>query len=99
MLEAAARGQAGRHLDAVAAALARGVDVPFGVSEPAHWMLMTAVRAGAEGREFLVSDPGGGRTAWVTEKDLVSGAFCARQFFLNKPGERPYVDCFFLPTD
>lgn len=93
-----ARGQAGRHLDAVERALKSGVDVPFGVSEPAHWMLLTAARRGAGGREFLVSDPDGGRTAWVTEKDLVSGAFGDKQFHLNGPGERPYVDCFFLPA-
>ncbi|MEW5737951.1 MAG: hypothetical protein AB1938_03440 [Myxococcota bacterium] len=93
-----ARGQAGRHLDAVERALKAGVDVPFGVSEPAHWMLLTATRRGAGGREFLVSDPDGGRTAWVTEKDFVSGVFGSKQFTLNRPGERPYVDCFFLPA-
>ncbi len=94
-----ARGQARQHLDAVERALARGVDVPFGIVEPAHWMLMTAVRTVAGRREFLVSDPDGGRTAWVTEKDLVSGVFGSKQFFLNKPSERPYVDCFLLPAD
>ncbi|MCC6335799.1 MAG: hypothetical protein IT380_17620 [Myxococcales bacterium] len=92
------RGRAGKHVDAVERALKAGVDVPFGVSEPAHWMLLTAARQGAGGREFLVSDPDGGRTAWVTEKDLVSGAFGDKQFHLNGPGERPYVDCFFLPA-
>lgn len=92
------RGQAGKHLDAVASALQDGHDVPFGVCEPAHWMLMTNVREGAVGREFLVSDPDGGRTAWVTEKDLVSGVFGDKQFHLSQPRERPYIDCFFLPS-
>lgn len=92
------RGEAKKHLDPVERALARGADVPFGVSEPAHWMLLTASRRVDGAREFLVSDPDGGKTAWVTEKDFVSGAFGDRQFHLNKPGERPYVDCFFLPS-
>lgn len=92
-----ARGQVGRHLDAVEKALAKGADVPFGVSEPAHWMLLTATRKVDGAREFLVSDPDGGKTAWVKERDFVSGAFGDKQFHLNKPDERPYVDCFFLP--
>lgn len=92
------RGQAARHLDAVARALETGHDVPFGVCEPAHWMLMTATRKGDAGREFLVSDPDGGRTAWVKEKDLVSGTFGSTQFFLSQPRERPYIDSFFLPS-
>lgn len=92
------RGQAGKHLDAVARALSAGHDVPFGVCEPAHWMLMTATRKGDAGREFLVSDPDAGRTAWVKERDLVSGVFGSRQFFLSQPRERPYIDSFFLPS-
>ena len=92
------RGQAGKHLDAVERALNEGHDVPFGVCEPAHWMLMTATRKGGAGREFLVSDPDGGRTAWVAEKDLVSGVFGSKQFFLSQPRERPYIDSFFLPA-
>lgn len=93
-----ARGQAGKYLDQVEAALKRGVDVPFGVSEPAHWMLLTHVKTEGGVRSFLVSDPDGGRTAWVKEKDFVSGKFGSEPFKLNKPGERPYVDSFFLPT-
>lgn len=92
-----ARGKAGKHLDAVTKALEAGHDVPFGVCEPAHWMLITNTRKGAAGREFLVSDPDAGRTAWVTEKDLVSGVFGDQQFHLSQPRERPYIDCFFLP--
>ncbi|MFT3711901.1 MAG: hypothetical protein QM817_30035 [Archangium sp.] len=92
-----ARGGAGKYLDAVEKALAGGIDVPFGVSEPAHWMLLTNVKREGGVRSFLVSDPDGGRTAWVKEKDFVSGKFGSEPFQLNKPGERPYVDSFFLP--
>ncbi|MBS1149434.1 MAG: hypothetical protein H6Q89_1132 [Myxococcaceae bacterium] len=92
------RGGAKKHLDAVEAALNKGADVPFGVSEPAHWMLLTAARRVDGAREFLVSDPDGGRTAWVKEKDFVSGTFGDQQFHLSRPDERPWVDCFYLPT-
>lgn len=92
-----ARGQAGKHLDAVEAALKQGIDVPFGLSEPAHWMLLTHVKTEGGARQFLVSDPDGGRTAWVKEKDFLSGKFGV-DFGLPKPGERPYVDSFFLPA-
>lgn len=91
------RGDAKKHLDAVEAALKKGADVPFGVSEPAHWMLLTASRRVDGAREFLVSDPDGGKTAWVKERDFVSGTFGDKQFQLSRPDERPYVDCFFLP--
>lgn len=93
-----ARGQAGKHLDAVEAALKKGIDVPFGLSEPAHWMLLTNVKTEGGVRSFLVSDPDGGRTAWVKEKDFTSGKFGGEPFKLSKPGERPYVDSFFLPS-
>lgn len=92
------RGEARPHLDRVARALERGIDVPFGIMEPAHWMLLTAVRGRKPKRSFLVTDPDGGRTAWVAERDLVSGAFADRQFQLSLPHERPYIDCFFLPA-
>jgi hypothetical protein len=94
-----ARGQAWRHLDAVTAALKRGVDVPFGVVEPGHWMMLSAVRGRKPGREFLMSDPDGGRTAWVGERSLVRGSFGDDPFGLPEAGQRPYVDCFFLPAD
>ena len=97
-LDGFARGQAGRHLDDVAKALSRGFDVPFGLTEPAHWMLITAVQGKGVDRVFLVSDPDGGKTAWVTQKDLISGAFGDQQFNLPKPGERPFIDSFFLPA-
>lgn len=93
-----ARGGAARHLDAVEKALKSGIDVPVGVSEPAHWMLLTAVKREAGERLFLLADPDGGRTAWVTEKGLVSGKALDTQFHLPMPGERPYVDSFYLPT-
>ncbi|MHB8875984.1 MAG: hypothetical protein ACYC8T_20030 [Myxococcaceae bacterium] len=91
------RGQAARYLDEVSQALRRGDDVPFGVAEPAHWMLLTAVKGRKPAREFLVSDPDGGRTAWVSERDFVRGTFGDRQFHLNTPSEKPYVDSFLLP--
>jgi hypothetical protein len=93
-----ARGGAARHLDAVEKALKAGFDVPAGVSEPAHWLLLTAVKQDEGGRAFLVSDPDGGKTAWVKEKDLVSGKALDTDFHLPKPGERPYFDSFFLPA-
>lgn len=96
--EGFARGQAWRHLDEVARALRSGLDVPFGIVEPAHWMLMTAVRGRKPHRSFLVSDPDGGRTAWVLEKDLRSGRFADVQFHLSTKRERPYVDSFLLPV-
>lgn len=93
-----ARGQAYRHIDAVARALSRGIDVPFGISEPSHWMLLSAVTGAKPERSFLMSDPFSGRTAWVTEADLKSGVFAARQFDLCIGKERGYVDCFYLPV-
>ena len=93
-----ARGGAAKHLDAVEKALKAGFDVPAGVCEPAHWMLLTAVKHEGGGRAFLVSDPDGGKTAWVSEKDLVSGKALGEAFHLPKPGERPYIDSFFLPA-
>lgn len=93
-----ARGGAARHLDAVEKALKAGFDVPVGVNEPAHWMLLTAVKRDGGERRFLLSDPDGGKTAWVSEKDLVSGHALAEAFHLPKPGERPYIDAFFLPA-
>jgi hypothetical protein len=92
-----ARGRARRHLDAVAQALRQGIDVPFGISEPAHWMLLTAVGGRKPNRRFLASDPLGGRTAWVKEDDLVSGRFVRDQFQLCIGKERGYIDSFFLP--
>jgi len=92
-----ARGQAWRHLDAVERAVNAGHDVPFGLCEPAHWMLISDVRGRAPARELLVSDPDGGRTAWVREKAFVDGSFASEQFMLPKPDERPYVDSFYLP--
>jgi hypothetical protein len=92
-----ARGQSWRHLDAVERVLKRGVDVPFGTCEPSHWMLMTAVDGKKPSRRFLVSDPLGGRTSWVTERDLIKGTFVDAQFFLSVGRERGFIDCFYLP--
>ncbi len=95
--EGFARGQLYRHLDDVERALRRGLDVPFGIAEPAHWMLLSAVRGRGDNRQWLVSDPDGGRTAWVDEADLRSGAFAREPFLLPDDSERPYIDCFILP--
>jgi hypothetical protein len=95
--EGFARGQAWRHLDAVERAVRKGYDVPFGLVAPDHWMLISDVRGRSPEREYLVSDPDGGRTDWVQEKALVNGTFADATFHLAEPGERPYIDSFFLP--
>jgi hypothetical protein len=92
-----ARGQAHLHLDAVHAALKKGIDIPFGTSEPGHWMLVSAVKGKKPRRQFLVSDPDGGKTDWVKERDFLDGTFADRQFHLSESHERPYVDTFLLP--
>ena len=92
------RGQAWRHLDVVTRALWLGAEVPFGIAEPAHYMLLSDVRGRAPGRWFLVSDPDAGRTAWVAEPDFRSGRFVDRQFHLCAQGEQGYVDSFFVPA-
>jgi hypothetical protein len=94
-----ARGQCWRYLDRVEKVLREGIDVPFGVSEPGHWMLMTHAKGRVPNRSFLVSDPEGGRTAWVKERDLRDGSFVDRQFHLCIDDQRGYVDCFLLPID
>ena len=75
-----------------------GLDVPFGIAEPAHWMLLTAVKGEQPNRSFLVSDPDGGRTAWVSEHDFRDGSFADQQFQLCEKHNRPYVDSFILPV-
>ena len=61
-------------------------------------MLITHVKGRRPHRSFLVSDPDGGRTAWVSERSLIKGTFVAEQFKLCEKGERGYIDCFLLPT-
>ena len=92
-----ARGQVWRYLDAADAALREGKDIPFGVVEPGHWMLMTHAKGKKPHRSFLVSDPEGGRTAWVREPDLINGTFTDKQFHLCTGDERGYIDSIFLP--
>jgi len=92
------RGEARHYIDAVVKALSAGHDVPLGVQEPAHWLLLSAVKGRGARRQFLVSDPDGGRTAWVKEKDLLSGHFAQEQFYLCTQGQNPYVDAFVLPV-
>lgn len=93
-----ARGGVWRHVDNLARALRRGIDVPFGISEPAHWMLASAVSGRRPERRFLISDPAGGRTAWVNERDLLRGTFVRDQFNLCVGRERGYIDVLFLPA-
>ncbi len=92
------RGQAVRFLDDVERSLRKGFDVAFGVCQPDHWMMMSHVRGKAPTREFLVTDPDGGRTAWVTQKQLVDGSFADIHFHLPKRDERPYIDSFFMAS-
>jgi hypothetical protein len=96
--EGLARGRAARHFDEVARVLRHGLDVPFGICEPGHWMLLSAVDGKKPLRRFLVADPDGGRTAWVTEATFASGTFASEIFHLSQGDERPFVDTFFLPT-
>ncbi len=74
------------------------MDVPFGIAEPAHWMLLSAVEGEGAERRFLVSDPDGGRTVWVSDADLRSGEFARTQFHLCEDKDRPYIDSFVLPS-
>ena len=92
-----ARGGAKRHIDKVAQALRAGYDVPFGIDEPGHYMLLTAIKGRGDNRSFLVSDPEGGRTRWVSEKRFLNGAFIKEEFELCWENQKGYVDGFFLP--
>jgi hypothetical protein len=92
------RGHVFRFLDEVAQVLKSGVDVPFGCSDPGHWMLLSAVKGRKPHRSFLVSDPDGGRTVWVDEKSFRRGTFLIEQLFLAGPGQTPWVDSFLLPV-
>ena len=91
------RGGARRHFDTVARALRKGYDVPFGIAEPGHYMLLTGVKGRKPSRSFLVSDPEGGRTRWVSEQRFASGEFIDEEFALSWKNQRGYVDSFFLP--
>jgi hypothetical protein len=93
------RGTVKKHLDEVARVLRKGFDVPFGIAEPPHWALLTAVKGKKPEREFLVSDPDSGRTVWVHERDFVRGKFVEQQLDIARPGDKPYVDMFLLPRD
>ena len=92
-----ARGQIWRHLDDMARALRRGVDVPFGIVEPGHWMCATACQGRKPKRQFLLVDPWSGRTAWVGEREFIKGTWADTKFDLSGPDERPYVEEVFLP--
>ena len=94
-----ARGQVWRHLDKVAKALRQGFDIPIGIDEPAHYMLLTNVKGRKPNRSFLVTDPYSARTAWVHEKDFVNGTFANDVFELCESGQRGFVDGIFLPRD
>lgn len=86
------------HLDDLEKALRRGADVPFGVTEPAHWMIFTAVTGDGDDRRFLVSDPWTGRTGWASDKELTTGRFV--ETLLDHPWKKKdeiHVDELFLP--
>jgi hypothetical protein len=91
------RGGVRPYLDTVARALRRGLDVPFGVVEAVHWMLLTGVRGRGHHREFLVSDPYSGRTVWVGEASLISGDFVAGQLGLLPSGSKDWIETFLIP--
>ena len=61
-------------------------------------MLLSDVKGQKPTRQWLVSDPLGGRTRWVSERELLSGAFAAGAFQLSTGRQRSYIDCFFVPT-
>ncbi|MHC4390641.1 MAG: hypothetical protein ACYS22_04890 [Planctomycetota bacterium] len=86
----------GRALDHVEASLEQGLDVPFGMEQPGHYMLMSATRRQGQDRDFLVSDPWTGRTAWVAEKDLISGAFSVDPFEQSYEKAPGYIDSFYV---
>lgn len=67
-------------VDALWDALFRGIDVPMGImwaGGGGHFMVFTSCRnTGTEDapvREFLLSDPGSGQSAWVSETDVKNG--------------------------
>ncbi len=87
-----------KHLDDLEKALRRGADVPFGVTEPAHWLIFTAVTGEGDDRRFLVSDPWTGRTGWASDKELTTGRFV--ETLLDEKWSKKkdiYVDELFLP--
>ncbi|MFH1812158.1 MAG: hypothetical protein ABIJ09_25700 [Pseudomonadota bacterium] len=83
-------------LDRAEAVLRRGLDVPFGIDEPGHYMFMSAVRRRAGEREFLISDPWGGTSNWICERDLISGRFIETPLDLASSGGGGGVDCLSL---
>jgi hypothetical protein len=92
-------GAVARHVDAIARALERGVDVPLSLKEPGHFCILTAVsaEAGAGARRFLVSDPWTGRTLWTKEADFISGQFIRAIFEIDEASKDHHVDYVFLP--
>ncbi len=76
----------GAHLGDVDTRLRDGQDVPFRVSNAGntggHFMLMSDVRGEAPDRQYLVSDPYSGRTAWVSEGEMTdtSNDWLSRRF-------------------
>ncbi len=88
-----------RHLDAIERALRAGFDVPFEISEPPHWMFMSAVAGETPERRFLVTDPWAGRTRWVEEKSLASGDFIVDLFKLDEEEKGGFVDFVFVPEE
>jgi hypothetical protein len=60
-----------------------GTDVPIGVEwgdGVGHALLISDVRGAGDKREFLVTDPGTGRTDWVSRQDIINGN---TNFFTN----------------
>ena len=92
VLSAAASGPTGAVYDSttfdaaevgsLAQALQRGSDVPVRVAyeggNGGHFLAAVDVRVDQSSRSFLIADPSSGRTAWVSEDELVSGRFVSR---------------------
>lgn len=64
-------------VDAMYEKLFRGVDVPMGImwsKGGGHFMVFTDCKKAPDGkREFLLSDPWKGESAWITEANVLSG--------------------------
>ena len=66
--------------DALYDALFRGKDVPMGImwtNGGGHFMVFTDTRkkgaVGSETREFMISNPWDGKSAWITEANVIAG--------------------------
>lgn len=84
----AAGGMSAATYTAMDAALSEGRDVPIRVASAdnsgGHFMMISDVRGEGDERNYLVSDPWSGRTAWVAKDDLDDGSFLKDQLDLGQ---------------